>query len=380
MKEIIHRCLIFLSAWAALFLVAPCIHAAPDCLECHAEKGGPQFKASIHGSLACIACHTDIKAFPHPDQVAKVNCGTCHAAAISKVGGSVHAHSSAQPCLSCHGGDAHQILAATDPKSSVYPLNIPRTCGNCHGDKKITAEHNLPEVYSQYMDSIHGFALSKDGLLVAATCSACHGSHDIRKHTDPASKVYRANVPDTCGSCHSGIEAAYQSGIHGMLVKNGDTSAPVCSDCHTAHQISNVQSATWQVKTTATCGSCHAEEMTTYRDTFHSQVSALQYQQVARCWDCHGEHEILPASNPQSKVADANLIATCGRCHAGANASFVTYQPHADPHDGKRFPLLHVASIFMNLLLGGVMGFFVLHTVLWFFRSRAELGAERRNV
>ncbi len=381
MKEILFRSSIVFAALALFELAAPALHAAPapNCLECHSDKGGPQFKGSIHGSMACTDCHTDIKAFPHPDQVAKVNCSTCHAAAVSKLNQSVHAHSSAQPCLSCHG-DAHEILPATDPKSAVYALNIPRTCGNCHGDKKFAAQHNITEVYSQYMDSIHGFALSRDGLLVAATCAACHGSHEIRKHTDPASRVYRGNVADTCGSCHSGIEAVYQKGIHGQLVKAGDTSAPVCSDCHTAHQISNVQSTAWQVKTTATCGGCHTEEMATYRDTFHSQVSALGYQQVARCWDCHGEHDILPASDPNSKISDANLVATCGRCHAGANASFVTYQPHADPHDGRRFPLLHASAIFMNLLLAGVIGFFLLHALLWLLRSRGEAGHERRTL
>lgn len=380
LKETLSRSAIMSGALAVLYLAAPpFIHAAPNCIECHADKGGPQFKASIHGSIGCADCHSDIKAFPHPEKVAKVNCSICHAAAVPKVAQSVHAKASGQPCLSCHG-DAHEILPATDPKSNVYPLNIPRTCGTCHGDKKVTAEHNLPEVYSQYMDSIHGFALTNDGLLVAATCGSCHGSHDIRKHTDPASKVYRANVADTCGSCHGGVEAAYQKGIHGQLVKAGDTTAPVCSDCHTAHQIANVQSAAWQLKTTGTCGSCHTEEMTTYRDTFHSQVSALEYRQVARCWDCHGSHEILPASDPQSKISDANLIATCGRCHEGANASFVTYQPHADPHDGKRYPALHGAAIFMNLLLAGVIGFFLLHTVLWFIRSKAESGAEGRTL
>lgn len=378
LKETLVRTALLFGAMAALHLATPPpIHAAPpaaNCLECHADKDGSQFKESIHGGLSCTDCHVSIRAFPHPEKVAKVNCGTCHAAAVPKVAQSVHAKASEQPCLGCHG-DAHEILPATNPKSAVYPLNIPRTCGSCHADTKFAASHHLPEVYSQYMDSIHGFALTRDGLLVAATCAGCHGSHEIRRHTDPASKVYRRNVADTCGQCHSGVEAAYEKGIHGQLVKAGDAVAPVCSDCHTAHQIANVSSSAWQVKTTATCGGCHQEEMTTYRDTFHSQVSSLEYTQVARCWDCHGEHEILPASNPQSKVSSANLVATCGRCHAGANAGFITYQPHADPHDGNRYPALHGAAIFMNLLLAGVLGFFLLHTLLWFIRS----GAERRH-
>lgn len=377
LKETLSRTAILFGAMAALHLATPPpIHASPppaalDCLQCHTEKGGAHFDDSVHGALGCSACHTGITVFPHPEKIEKVNCGTCHASSVPKVAQSVHAKASEQPCLSCHG-DGHSILAVKDPKSTVYPLNIPRTCGVCHADKKVTGAHNITEVYSQYMDSIHGFALTKDGLLVAATCSGCHGSHDIRKHTDPASKVYRGNIADTCGSCHSGVEAAYQRGIHGELVKAGDATAPVCSDCHTAHQISDVKSSAWQLKTTGTCGSCHQEEMTTYRDTFHSQVSSLEFNRVARCWDCHGEHEILPASNPQSKIASANLVATCGRCHSGANAGFVTYQPHADPHNGKQYPLLHAVAIFMNLLLAGVLGFFALHTVLWFIRSRAE--------
>jgi len=370
LKTLLFRSTLLAGAMAAIHLAAPLPAASLDCLECHADKGGAQFKGSIHGGLACTDCHTTIKAFPHPEKVEKVSCGTCHAAEAPKVASSVHAKASEQPCLACHG-DAHEILAATDPKSKVYPLNVPHTCGNCHGDKNITKPHGLPEVYSQYMDSIHGTAVTKDGLLVSATCAACHGSHDIHRHTDPASKVYRANVADTCGSCHSGIEASYQKGIHGELVKAGDLSAPVCSDCHTAHQISNVASPSFQVKTTATCGGCHQEQMTTYRDTFHSSVSALEYTKTARCWDCHGEHEILPADNPKSKVFSANLIATCGQCHAGANAGFISYQPHADPHDGKHYPLLHATAIFMNLLLASVLGFFFLHTVLWLIRARA---------
>jgi nitrate/TMAO reductase-like tetraheme cytochrome c subunit len=124
------------------------------------------------------------------------------------------------------------------------------------------------------------------------------------------------------------------------------------------------------MKTTATCGGCHTAQFTTYRDTFHAQVSALGYIETARCWDCHAYHDVLPASDPKSTIAAANLPATCGKCHAGANAGFVKYDPHADSHDKVKYPLLHYAAIFMNLLLSGVLGFFALHTIAWFVRSR----------
>jgi hypothetical protein len=69
-------------------------------------------------------------------------------------------------------------------------------------------------------------------------------------------------------------------------------------------------------------------------------------------------------------VNQANLVATCGRCHAGANKSFVQYQPHANAHDRKLNPALYFVRLFMNILLIGTLTFFVIHTVLWLIRAR----------
>ncbi len=300
-----------------------------------------------------------------------MNCASCHPGNASALSHSVHAAKGGPTCLSCHG-DAHAILPSKDPKSTTYASNVPRTCGTCHGNADVAKRAGLPEVYSLYMDSIHGFALTKDGLLVAASCTSCHGSHDILSSKDPKSKTNRANIPATCGTCHAGPLQEFSSGIHGQMLAAGSTDGPVCTSCHTTHQISRVGSPEFEMKTTATCGGCHKDELATYRDTFHAQVSALGYQQTARCWDCHGEHDILPPSDPQSTVAPAHLIQTCSKCHPGANASFVKYDPHADSHDVKRYPALHYSAVFMNLLLGSVLGFFALHTILWFYPNAIQ--------
>jgi predicted CXXCH cytochrome family protein len=342
--------------------------AALDCLSCHTEKASA--KSSVHGVLACNDCHTAIKAFPHPDKVAPVDCASCHSSNAAALKQSVHAASGGPGCLNCHGGDPHAIRPSKDPESATYPANLPRTCGACHGNAELAKKMGLREVYSLYMDSIHGFALTKDGLLVAASCASCHGSHGILSAKDPKSMTNRANIPATCGTCHAGPLRDYSAGIHGQMLAAGVDEAPVCTNCHTAHQIAKVGTTEWQMKTTATCGGCHKDEYATYRDTFHAQVSALGYQQTARCWDCHDHHNILPPSDPKSQVAPANLISTCGKCHEGASASFVKYDPHADAHDAKRFPALHYSAVFMNLLLSSVLGFFALHTLLWFLRTR----------
>ncbi|MGA7522926.1 MAG: cytochrome c3 family protein [Acidobacteriaceae bacterium] len=368
---------------STLLLICPArtLHAQADCLACHGDPAmqdasgksigisADKFHASIHGSLKCQDCHTHVKGYPHPANAAVVDCSTCHTEEASGLAGSVHAKASEHPCLGCHG-DPHQIVAKTDPQSPVYPLNIPKTCGSCHGNPAMAKKYHLPNVYALYLDSIHGFALGKEGLLVAANCTSCHGSHSILSHTNPKSSTFRTNIPATCGSCHVGINEQYQAGIHGKAVAAGNTKAPVCTDCHTAHAIIEPTSADFRMQSTPVCGSCHRDKFSTYRDTFHSQLGLLGgYVQTARCWDCHGAHEILPASDPHSPINKVNLVTTCGKCHAGANASFVQYQPHANPRNRKLNPALYYIRLFMNLLLASVLTFFLIHTLLWLIRS-----------
>jgi predicted CXXCH cytochrome family protein len=373
--------------FATLFLAlgtAGITQAQTDCLGCHGDAGmqdgsghsisvnAQKFHSSIHGSLECSNCHSDIKEYPHPDKIAPVKCATCHADEAAGLVGSVHADGAEHPCTSCHG-DAHTIYPKSDPKSAVYPLNVPRTCGQCHGTEGMAKKHGLPSVYPLYVDSIHGFALSKEGLLVAANCQSCHGSHHILSRTDPESPTNKKNVPATCGKCHAGITENYLGGVHGKAVAAGNQAAPVCSDCHTAHAIEQPTADAFRMQSTPICGNCHKEKFSTYRDTFHSQLGALGgYVETARCWDCHGAHDVLPASDPRSPVNQANLVATCGRCHAGANASFVKYQPHANARNRKLNPALYFIRLFMNLLLASVLTFFLIHTILWLIRSRYD--------
>ena len=43
----------------------------------------------------------------------------------------------------------------------------------------------------------------------AATCTDCHKSHFIVKGTDSRSTVYRLNIQNTCGACHTEIKKGY---------------------------------------------------------------------------------------------------------------------------------------------------------------------------
>src|ERR1035437_5408203 len=268
---------------AILFLVLPIIlRAQTDCLSCHADKtmqdasghsvgvDAAKFHASMHGSLGCTDCHTSTKEYPRPGQPAAVKCDTCHADQTSAIGGSIHAKASAHPCTSCHG-DAHSIFPKSDARSAVYPLNIPKTCGTCHASETLAKKYGLQNVYATYMDSIHGYAVSKEGLLVAANCMSCHGSHDIKSHKDPASATSRVNTPNTCGTCHGGVKDEYFSGIHGKDIEKGNKKVPVCTDCHTAHAILHPTESSFGLHSPLMCGVCQRDRLASHRDPPHPQ-------------------------------------------------------------------------------------------------------------
>ncbi len=105
----------------------------PICTDCHGEHSikshtSPESTVyATHIAEICSNCHEDetlSKRYGFPSQRLKTYLGTYHGIA-SKLGDTKVAN-----CASCHG--YHDIRPANDPKSSVYPDNIPTTCGKCH--------------------------------------------------------------------------------------------------------------------------------------------------------------------------------------------------------------------------------------------------------
>jgi cytochrome b subunit of formate dehydrogenase len=138
--------------------------AVPDtCGMCHSEIAG-QYGASVHGqALArgvtqaplCTDCHGEHRILKHTNEASPVNaahirdtCGSCHGdvrltrkfglpsdrlvsfdssyhGLAAKAGSQTVAN-----CASCHG--VHNILPSSDPKSTINPRNLAKTCGQCH--------------------------------------------------------------------------------------------------------------------------------------------------------------------------------------------------------------------------------------------------------
>jgi len=370
-----------------------------DCMRCHedpalkASKDGrslyvrvPDVAASRHAKIACSQCHSDVNAShvrPCETITQEVDCASCHAEVgqqydVSRHGAlALKSDANAPTCKECHG--THQVLGKTDPKSPTFPTRVPGLCAQCHREGEKAAKRykgTQHDIIEHYTESIHGKGLIKSGLTVTATCTSCHTAHSVLPKDNPASSVNRANIPGTCGRCHHGIEDKFEQSIHAAGVAKTDKPLPVCSDCHSAHTISRTDATGFKLDIMGKCGQCHKEIAKTYFDTYHGKVSQLGYTKTAKCYDCHGSHDILPASDPRSHLSRGNVVKTCQQCHAGATRRFAGYLTHATHHDRKKYPLLFWTFWGMVALLVGTFTVGGLHTILWLPRA-LEMRRER---
>ncbi len=368
----------------AFCLAIPLLAQDSTCIECHDIKG---YKGSIHETLGCSGCHTQAGKFPHPDNMAKPQCSTCHADEVKDFESSVHAERARKGtadtpvCSSCHG-PVHSVVVASDPASPVAKKNLPNTCGNCHANPQFLARHQIPFAHpvEAYKLSVHGRAIMA-GNDKAASCSDCHSSHSIQPGSDPRSKVSRMNVPATCGQCHAEIAKTYMASVHGQAMLRGVTAAPVCTDCHGEHTILAPSEPGSLVNparvSSVTCGRCHGDErlttrfdlpaqsVRTYQDSFHGLANRGGSKTVANCASCHGIHNILASSDPNSTINPKNLAHTCGTCHPGAGQNFAIGSVHTT--SAIENPVVKWIRIAYWILIPLTVGFMLLHNGLDFF-------------
>ncbi|MFC2134984.1 cytochrome c3 family protein [Bacteroidota bacterium] len=378
----------------------------PDrlCMSCHDNKNlyktidgkrvslyvdESEFRQSAHNTNSCIKCHTNISNSRNPVCLSsgKVDCSMCHPETqtdydISRHG-TLHASGdqNAPYCTDCHG--THNTTKKEELNSPIFARNIPELCGKCHKEgAKAAAIYTGPEheILENYKMSIHGKGLLQSGLMVTATCVDCHTSHRELPINDPESTVNPNNIATTCGNCHLGIYEEFKSSIHSPLVTQTDKKLPVCNDCHFSHTINRVDQTNFRQGILDQCGKCHMDVTETYFDTFHGKVSKLGSVKTAKCYDCHGAHNILPTYNPESTLSRENVVETCKTCHPNSNRKFVGYLTHATHHDKDKYPFLYYTFWFMTILLIGTFSFFGLHTLLWLPRALQEKRKEKNKI
>lgn len=132
-----------------------------------------------------------------------------------------------------------------------------------------------------------------------------------------------------CVACHDQVNLeAFRKRTHGGLQ---------CVDCHvTIKAIPHAEKLPG-----VHCIRCHDHENQDYERSVHGVAQLKGKKHAATCRSCHGPaHEIVPKSNPASKVARKNMNATCGKCHTREHlARLTTHMPsRASRMDVQPFP------------------------------------------
>ena len=323
-----------------------------SCAQCHADQQAAYdrsyhakaIKAGDGQAATCVNCHgSPHELLPASDPKSRVNhanipgtCGSCHGQKfVMSASGhtnqpflsyeeSVHGRAvasgseKAAVCTDCHG--THEILAASDAKSSIFKFNVPETCAKCH-----------EKVEKEYMGSIHGQAIAH-GNWQAPVCTDCHGIHSIKAHLDPNSSVSSANLSlVTCARCHEGVRLSQEFGVARGRV-------------------------------------------TTYLASYHGLASRLGSQVVANCASCHGVHNILPSSDPRSTINRANLVNTCGQCHPGVTEKFALGKVHIDAPlsaDTGSVAVRWIRKFYLGMIVFVIGGMLAHNLIIW--RHKAVL-------
>ena len=389
-----------------------------DCAACHDSVGnahpfhpGIGLAAAGKGTeeTSCSSCHgtheigsvkkAGFRFLPPGDVLA---CGRCHDGVTAHYAASEHGRvptSIERPtptCLSCHRqGVSEGALAdpAARKKAQV------RLCVGCHVRSKAVTSMETPTAtfISSYEESVHGRAVARgDGR--APSCVDCHGAHDERFGFDAASFVNKRRVHEVCARCHAKEEHQFELSVHGAALRHGNKDAPSCTDCHGEHRILSPKDPSSPVAaanvSNRVCTPCHSslrvtekwnlprDRGQTFADSYHGLASRGGVVEVANCASCHGTHDILPSSDPGSRIAAANLARTCGAqgCHPGANARFASGKVHVVA-TVKEQPLLFWIGTIYIVLIVGVIGGMLLHNLLDFARkSRRQMQIRRGEI
>ena len=253
----------------APFLLAACAIATGASAQ---DRQSPDaaFKGSVHAAagLECTSCHKGQAAgsYSMPRTAIANTCASCHSDAaymrkfdpqvrvdqLSQYLTSAHGRAQAKgetrvaTCSDCHS--SHAVVRVRDARSPVAPLNVAKTCSQCHGDPaRMTAFGHDAKVFADWSSSVHANALLARGDTSAPTCNTCHGSH---------------------GATPPGIT-----------------------------EVANV------------CAQCHVREAQNF--TLGPKKAIFDAMGQAECLVCHGNHAIQPPSHKMIGVTEGTVCATC---------------------------------------------------------------------
>lgn len=233
-------------------------------------------------------------------------------------------------CLMCHSDDSLELELNDGSTMNLY-VDEEHYLGSVHGNELMCTdchegyEEDHPsgatwdsetayklvsyelcrkchfDTYTRTLESVH-YELLKEAPEVAPVCTDCHGAHDV---ADPHDK--QATMSRSCATCHADVYDVYAGSVHGRaLVENGIEAVPGCADCHTAHSIRDPGTAAFHMASPEICINCHGDDELMREFGISTSVADTYLA------DFHGVTATL--AHP-AEVEERHLVVTCVDCH-----------------------------------------------------------------
>ena len=221
--------------------------------------------------------------------------GLCPAAAPPAYAADQAPSAADQQCLGCHGFAGMEKKAAD---GDVLRLHVPA------------------DVFAKSVHGVNG-------------CASCHSDINLAAHPPSTKDIkstrsYAVDRAKVCSGCHAEKYEQWESSIHGVLVRSGNPAAPICTDCHKPHAV--IKGAAAKVDETP-CQNCHKEIYAAYLGSVHGKSrtnSADSYAPI--CSGCHSAHDVKPVSFGEGPKA------ACSGCHADLLQAHQKWLPNAALH------------------------------------------------
>ena len=287
------------------------------------------FQGSVHSFLDCTACHSSVSLENHPSaQYASKKqfllhlasaCRTCHAdeqLMANRMHQLAITKANAPPCSDCHG--SHAIRKVPTQKEKLSTTQYCLTCHHQQLTKSINGEVVSLTIDEEWIrHSVH----SQHG------CADCHTSYSKEVHPQPTLASVRElsiSASEACTRCHPDKSAQHKGSIHYAMLSAGNKGTPVCSDCHGAHAVG--PKALADTMTGQPCRKCHQDIFAAYQGSVHGVAKQKGAGHAPLCSDCHYAHDVKPA------MASRSPKELCMGCHPEVTAAHKAWLPNAEAH------------------------------------------------
>ena len=283
----------------------------------------------------------------------------------------------------------HPVTAGSAAETAALKLAQERLCLSCHLRDKSVRETPppRPSFIASYEHSVHGAALAARRSSGAAPASTATAPMTCRHGFDSASPVNKMRVQQVCARCHEAESREYDASVHGAAIRQGKRGRPGLHRLprRARHPFAEGPAVARRGRqrvgpgllAVPHLGEGHGKvgpSAATGSQTFRRQLPRPRRPrrrvEVANCASCHGTHDILPSSDPASRISPANLAQTCGiglpsrgQRAVRRRARSTSSRPRGEE------PLLYWIATLYLILIVVVVGGMLVHNLLDFVRK-----------